>query len=175
MIFILIILLLLLLSPLLFIVAIDPLLTHLEVLQEVDERCFADDLGVGFEDCRMLGPVVELIDFWSEAAGPQVSHKQTNIMTTDERCPELSQVLPASWEGVEYTDRYKYLGVMISSDRNFGVAEVFGGDKKVQRKGEQHDEDEEPLQPRNEGGDGEHIPHPYRRLSARSDAIIHYG
>ena len=38
------------LSPLLFIVSIDPLLIHLEMLQQVDEKCFADDLGVGFED-----------------------------------------------------------------------------------------------------------------------------
>ena len=68
------------------------------MLLQVDEKCFADDLGVGFEDWRMLGPVAELIDFWSEAAGPQVSHKKTNIMTTDDRRPELSQVLPASWE-----------------------------------------------------------------------------
>ena len=113
------------LSPLLFILAIDPLLTHLGAVQDVEERCFADDLGVGFRDWRALRPVTELIDYWSEAAGPQVSHRKTNIMSTDDDRPELGMVLPEGWEGVQYTDRYKYLGVMISSDVNFDVKEIF--------------------------------------------------
>ena len=140
--------------------------------EELVSRKTSDDLGVGFVDWRMLGPVAELIDYWSQAAGPQVSHKKTNIMTTDQRRPELSQVLPAGWEGVEYTDRYKYLGVMISSDGKFGMEEVFRAAARKFRKGEQHDEDEEPFQPRNEGGDGEHIPHPHLWLP---DAFLHYG
>ena len=73
----------------------------------------------------MLGTVAELIDYWSEAAGPQLSHRKTKIMTTDEDRPVLSRVLPLRWRGVSYTDRYKYLGVLISSDRDFEVAEVF--------------------------------------------------
>ena len=113
------------LSPLLFIVAIDPLLTHLGDVQEVEERCFADDRGVGFRDWQTLMPVTELIDYWSEAAGPQVSHRKTKVMSTGVNCPELCRVLPEGWEGVQYADRYKYLGVMISTDRDFGVAEVF--------------------------------------------------
>ena len=113
------------LSPLLFILAIDPLLTHLEAVQGIEERCFADDLGVGFRDWSVLGMVAELIDYWSEAAGPLVSHRKTKIMTTDAARPELARVLPMSWRGVCYTNRYKYLGVMMSSDRGFEVAEVF--------------------------------------------------
>ncbi len=113
------------LSPLLFILSIDPLLTHLEAVQAVEERCFADDLAVGFRDWEDLRPVTELIDYWSEAAGPQVSHSKTNIMSTDDNCPDLCRVLPEGWEGVQCADRYKYLGVMISSARDFQVAEVF--------------------------------------------------
>ena len=112
------------LSPLLFILSIDALLTYLGAVQDVEERC-ADDLGVGFKDWQALMPVTELIDYWSEAAGPQVSHSKTNIMSTDDDRPELCRVLPEGWEGVQYADRYKYLGVMISTDREFGVAEVF--------------------------------------------------
>ena len=48
----------------------------------------------------MLGIVAELIDYWSEAAGPQVSHRKTKIMTTDAVRPELARVLPTSWRGV---------------------------------------------------------------------------
>ena len=113
------------LSPLLFILAIDPLLTHLGDVQGAEERCFADDLGVGFRDWQTLMPVTELIDYWSDAAGPQVSHRKTKVMSTDVKCPELCRVLPEGWEGVQYADRYKYLGVLISTDREFGVAEVF--------------------------------------------------
>ena len=35
---------------------------------------------------------------------------------------------------VEYTYRYKYLGVMISSDRDFAVAEVKMATKKFRRR-----------------------------------------
>ena len=115
------------LSPLLFILAIDPLLTHLEGLEGIEEQCFADDLGVGFRDWQLLVPVTRLVDYWSQAAGPRVNHSKTNVMTTADTRPDLHRILPEGWREVTYADRYKYLGVIISSDRKFGVAEVFAG------------------------------------------------
>ena len=113
------------LSPLLFILAIDPLLTQLEGMRGVEEKCFADDLGVGFRDWSLLAPMTEIIECWSEAAGPRINHTKTNIMTTATARPDLCRYLPEEWKEVVYADRYKYLGVVISSDRNFQVAEVF--------------------------------------------------
>ena len=55
---------------------------------------------------------------------------------------------------MEYTDRYKYQEPLGGSDRDFAVEEVF---RAATRKFREHDEDEGSLQPRNEGGDGEHI------------------
>ena len=115
------------LSPLLFILAIDPLLHQLSLLQDAEERCFADDLAVGFGHWETLMPVTMLVDYWSAAAGPRVNYGKTKLMTTVEDRPALPDILPTHWRMVTMADRYKYLGVLLSTDLRFVVAEVFAG------------------------------------------------
>jgi len=105
------------LAPLLFILTIDILLFHLNSVPDIDPRCFADDLAVGFKDWTRVGAVLQLVEGWSRAAGPVANIKKTKILTSD---PDLSNhhlksLLPSRWSHVEVADTYVYLGVLMGA------------------------------------------------------------
>ena len=105
------------LSPLFFILAVDPLLYHLSQVPNTVPKCFADDLAVGFRRWRDVQPVFPLIDAWSAVTGLRVNHKKTKFLTTapeDER-PDLSRVLPIHWQAVTFASSYVYLGVLFGA------------------------------------------------------------
>ena len=101
------------LAPLLFILVIDPLLTLLDGLPDVDPRCFADDTAVGARRVESLTPVFFMFDRWSAVSGCQVNFKKTKLLTTATDPPPTSSFVPAHWNRVTYADSYVYLGVLM--------------------------------------------------------------
>ena len=61
---------------------IDPLLTLLEKVPEVDSKCFADDLAVGFRTWHSVKPIFSIIDSFSDASGVRVNFSKTKFLTT---------------------------------------------------------------------------------------------
>ena len=113
------------LSPLLFIVSVDPLLTEIHRVRTVEPWCFADDLAIGFTQWSSLAPCCTLIDAWSKVAGCMVNLKKTKIITTVSAVdrPPLDSFMPVGWAGVDFADSYVYLGILIG--RSVDVISVF--------------------------------------------------
>ena len=103
------------LSCLLFILAIDVLLMHANQVPEVDPRCFADDLAVGFRDWCQVAAVLDLVDEWSRAAGPVPNVKKTKFITTASLLGNYTMHLPPKWREVSAAETYVYLGVLIGA------------------------------------------------------------
>ena len=111
------------LAPLLFILVIDPLLSLLETVPDVDSRCFADDTAVGTRSVNALTPVFYFFDRWSEVSGCRVNLKKTKLMSTAARPPPLATFVPSSWSTVNYVDSYVYLGILMG--RSVDVTMVY--------------------------------------------------
>ena len=75
------------LSPLLFILVIDPLVTALTTLPEVHPRCFADDMAVGTEDWRAIATALPFVDAWSEVSRCLPNGRKTKLLTTSPSPP----------------------------------------------------------------------------------------
>ena len=66
------------LSPILFNLVLDPLMTFLERLREkVDKRAYADDLGLGAEALALLAAPLPLINQYNAASGGESSTTKT--------------------------------------------------------------------------------------------------
>ena len=83
------------LSPIFFLLVIDPLLELLEKIPDIDPRCFADDLAVGFKLWSHIKPVFPVIDFFSRASGIKVNFSKTKFITTRDSNPDLSYYVPS--------------------------------------------------------------------------------
>lgn len=113
------------LSPLLFNLAIDPLLTKLSKIREADQEAYCDDIGIGSSDWEAFPKALNHISTFNKASNMASNASKTFIITTDPCPPRLCELLPAEWTSVRYTDKYKYLGVMIGP--GVDVNEVFRG------------------------------------------------
>ena len=111
------------LSPLFFILAIDPLLTALSEIPGIDPRCFADDLAVGTNQEENLALALPHIRLWSEISHVRPNMQKTKVITTSPDPPVLSRILPHDWQEVQVTASYVYLGVLIG--RSIDVNMVF--------------------------------------------------
>lgn len=99
------------LSPLFFILVIDPLLTLLEKLPNIDPKCFADDLAVGTIKIESILPALACIRRWSGVSGCKPNIDKTKVISTALTDPDLS-FLPASWKGIQVSATYTYLGIL---------------------------------------------------------------
>jgi len=104
------------LSPLFFLLAIDPLLHQLEKLKNIKARCFADDLAIHFTRWRDILPALQLVDNFSKASGVAVNYDKTRFITTQGNPPSLHDTLPSHWGDAKLAKRYVYLGVLCGTD-----------------------------------------------------------
>ena len=102
-------------STLFYILALDPLIEDLSKLPDLDERAFADDTAMGVTKLRALAPAFPLIDCWTEVSRCRANIKKTKILSTSPERVTLDYILPYSWRGVTYADRYVYLGVLMGN------------------------------------------------------------
>ena len=99
------------LSPLFFILAIDPLLTNLSKMPGIEQKCFADDLAVGTPVTENIALVLPLVDQWSAVSHCYPNTAKTNVITTSPDPPALL-FLPQRWREIQVVDTYVYLGIL---------------------------------------------------------------
>ena len=111
------------LSPILFILAMDPLLTLIGTLPRVDSFAFADDVALGARDPTDLIPALLMIDAWSCVSRVLTNVKKTKLISTSAAPVMFTHLAPPHWSMLTYVDTYVYLGVLIGRSAN--VTKVF--------------------------------------------------
>lgn len=101
------------LSPLLFNLVLDPLLTKLAQIREADKAAYCDDLGIGTTNWEAFPKALNHISAFNKASNMTSNAPKTFVVTTDSSPPRLDELLPPEWTSVRFTDKYRYLGVMI--------------------------------------------------------------
>ena len=118
-------------SPLLFCLAMDPLLEKLDATTSTGPQLrpsqlhpqgvrtpssvlggFMDDVGVGFEDIHLIQPISLLFLDFQGVAGLKVNLDKTMLIPTQDLTDNQRQVIHASrWPNLPVQDSGKYLGV----------------------------------------------------------------
>ena len=99
------------LSPLLFVICYDVLLSRIAAIQAATPFACADDLAVGTTNYENLWPVMRLVDLFRRASGLGVNEVKTKIMMA--RPIDLSaHIAKCPWPGVSVAETYKYLGIL---------------------------------------------------------------
>ena len=70
------------LSPLLFILAYDPLIDRLVALPDINPYAFADDLAITTKSLAAITPALEVINQFSTASGLGVNKDKSCVITT---------------------------------------------------------------------------------------------
>ena len=112
------------LSPILFNLAMDPLLSKLELLPErFLSRAYCDDLAFCFaaSDWPLLIEALREIETFNAASGSKSNVKKTVILSSTDS--DLPDCLPQEWQDVKVADSTCYLGVHFG--RKVTVNDVF--------------------------------------------------
>jgi ribonuclease HI len=103
------------LSPLLFALAYDPLLSLLSAAS-CDPKAFADDLGIPADDMDTLLTAMPIIDAFSTVSGLGLNIEKTNILTAH-RLRDIDKnklaLAPVSWRIVKFVYSATYLGILM--------------------------------------------------------------
>ena len=109
------------LSPILFLLALDPLLSDLETVMGTSQGAWCDDLVISFGCWSVVPTFLGKIDAYNKASGGSSNTlKSLFISTTDSKFPVT---LPGHWSRSRLVDRYKHLGVL--RGRSVTVQDVF--------------------------------------------------
>jgi ribonuclease HI len=118
------------LSPILFNLAIDPLLFALAnqaspgALPLTQQWGYADDLAVGCRDLGALAVALPCVDHFNLASGSSSSRTKSVLVSTTAVSPEsLTQILPPQWHFIAPSPSSSYLGIRIG--RHITVADVY--------------------------------------------------
>lgn len=104
------------LSPLLFALAIDPLLRELEKNPNLDNRAFADDLAISFNDVRDLTFIKAKCEAFKKGTGLQLSIPKTVLLSStpfDEK--DIEWIKKSDWKDLELEKRAVYLGILFGT------------------------------------------------------------
>ena len=111
------------LSPLLFVLLIDPLLCGLNAL-EVDARGYVDDAGAFFYDLGLLNTIMREARDFAEASGLSINLKKTFLISTKAFPANIGETLPMDKHSrPQCVQSAKYLGVLFG--RSVTVADIF--------------------------------------------------
>ena len=99
------------LSPILFLLALDPLLTSLDSVRGIKQGAWCDDLAIDFNSWDTVPLFLDLIDKHNAATGGSSNFdKSMFISTTDTVVPR--GVLPYRWRLAGIVPKYRHLGVI---------------------------------------------------------------
>jgi hypothetical protein len=116
------------LSPLLFILAYDPLLTALSKIPCISPFAFADDLAIATDDLAAISPALSLINDFSVASGLGVNRSKSCVVTSlpPSRHPGVKAYLSSCpWPDLPLADEAVHLGIPIG--RSVTLERVFSG------------------------------------------------
>ena len=113
------------LSPLLFAIALDPLIERLRMVSGVRTCAFADDLAFSSRSVRNFTPVMNIIDSFAAVSGLGINTDKTAIISTKDI--DLSDWIGSSpWPDLVHADNITYLGVkmgrLVDTEQVFEVA-----------------------------------------------------
>jgi hypothetical protein len=100
------------LSPLLFAICYDPLLSALDRMAQLDPFAFADDLALGTTTVASLNPAMKAIDVFGAASGLTKNIKKTKLLCANNRIHAEAELKLTVWKDLLTTDSYQYLGVL---------------------------------------------------------------
>jgi hypothetical protein len=110
------------LSPILFNLLLDPLLTKLAQANELTWG-YADDLALAVTELRTLGPLLQHIEAFNAASGSSSSPTKTYIVSTRQVSQaEQQRHVPQSWT-IQPRDSATYLGILFG--RDVTVSDIF--------------------------------------------------
>jgi hypothetical protein len=98
------------LSPIFFLLVLDPLITHLDSLQG-DARAFCDDVAIGFTDLPTVLPYLSAIDEYNAASGGRTNYSKLKLISTTVSSAPLK--LPGHWAATQSVPSHKYCGVLM--------------------------------------------------------------
>ena len=103
------------LSPLLFILAMDVLITALRCIKGLDIKAFADDIGIGTRNLtESVNRIARIFDAFSEASGLFLNGSKTKIVSNSPPSEAEKIYLKNSrWSQVEFVAKGTYLGMVI--------------------------------------------------------------
>lgn len=102
------------LSPLLFILAYDPLLTRLTSIPGADVFAFADDAVISHRSLEAIPTITKEIDEFGEVSGFGVNTEKSDLLRTMPTTPNDDELLKKTgWEGLSFVTRATYLGVLM--------------------------------------------------------------
>ena len=105
------------LSPLLFILAYDPLLTRLASIPGADVFAFADDAVIAHKSLSSIPSITKEIDDFGNVSGFGVNTEKSDLLRTMPTTPHDEDLLALTgWEGLSFVSRATYLGVLMGVD-----------------------------------------------------------
>ena len=104
------------LSPLLFAIAMDPLVERLRALEDVETFAFADDLAFAALCNYSFIEVMYIIDSFTEVSGLGINTDKAVLVYVGSKSVAETWVKQCSpWSDLTVSDRCLYLGVLIGS------------------------------------------------------------
>ena len=105
------------LSPLLFILAYDPLLTRLASMTNTDAYAFADDAVISNENLSDIPKITKEIDDFGRVSGFGVNTEKSVLLRTMPTTRNDEKLLARTgWDGLSFASRATYLGVLMGVD-----------------------------------------------------------
>ena len=105
------------LSPLLFILAYDPLLTRLVSMANTDVYAFADDAVISNENLSDIPRITKEIDDFGLVSGFGVNTEKSVLLRTMPTTRSDDELLARTgWDGLSFASRATYLGVLMGVD-----------------------------------------------------------
>jgi len=115
------------LSPLLFVLLMDVLMSLLNSVEGIENRMFADDTasGADFISLLSLARIKKIFDFFGDATGLRLNSSKTSFLTT--RPPSnysaiRRKLATVGWDKVSIGASEKYLGLLIGPKVFYGDA-----------------------------------------------------
>ena len=102
------------LSPLLFLIAYDPLLRNIQNIPKAIPWSFADDAAIGHPTMKGITEVTEKIDTFATISGFGVNRDKSMVLHTLPPTKTDKQLLrKTKWEGLAFANKTTYLGVLM--------------------------------------------------------------
>jgi ribonuclease HI len=122
------------LSPLLYAIILDPLLTYLKnpprkyrlacPQHQLTSKGYVDDIGAGFRDSRVLCFISIIVNDHTEAAGGGVNQVKSKLLCTIEFSPTaVANVQRSAWPYLKLVLEAEYLGILFG--RAVTIADIF--------------------------------------------------
>ena len=104
------------LSPLLFAICYDVLLTALDKVPDHVSLAFADDLAAGAESLDTILAILRIINTFAKHSGLGLNIRKTTVLTTREPTATARGLLRLYWPRIKFVTSATYLGVIMGQE-----------------------------------------------------------